>query len=265
MEKIEPLPGERLILVTKPHSLAFWHLNVISGLLICLGVIIRWSYNAISNYQWLKFLNNIPYFGRFNVASLAIYWALIMGFAVIISLVYIKFTPILLFGSIAVIGTVLSEYLKMPLEIHMWLLVFSGLMGFVLTELYRQGHSYYVTNLRLIMQKNFISSDSRQLPYRQISDLSVNQGLLGRVFNFGTVVPVTVSGFGLGEDSANAGLTGGIAGTLRSYGQLGGGLGFSASGGRAVQLPRGRSYHTMYGVSHPAYVAETIARVMLGK
>ncbi|MFH0848735.1 MAG: PH domain-containing protein [archaeon] len=265
MGKIEPFPGERLILMAKPHSLAFWHLNVISGLLVCLGFVVKWLYSAVGNYQWLKFISNIPSLGRYNITQLLIYWTVLVGFAIIIGLVYIRITPLLLFGSIAAVGTILSEYLRMPLDIHMWLLVFSGLMGFVLTELYRQGHSYYITSLRLIMQKSFISNDSRQLSYRQISDISVTQGLLGKIFDFGTVIPVTVSGMGLGQDSSIAGLSSGVAAGVRVPGQLGVGLGFSASGGRAVQLPRGRTYHTLYGVSHPDRVAETVAQIMFRK
>ncbi len=263
MVKIEPFPGEQLVMRLKPHFLSFWHLHVISGLMIGLAFLFKWIYGGLANVQWLKFVSTIPVLSRYNVAYLLVYWGILIGISIIMSMIYVRATPVLVFGLIAFTGTVMSEYLKMPLETHSWLLVFAGLAGFVVTELYRQSHSYYITNSRLIMQKSFISNDSRQLVYGQISDISVVQGPFGRIFNFGTVVPVTVSGLGLGQDSVIAELRSGYSMRSGAANPFGVAVGFSAGGGRAVHLPRGRTYHTLYGISNPNYVAEILARMMV--
>ena len=259
MTRAEPLPGETLIMKLKPHPLAFWHLFAISGLLVFLGYLIGQLYLLTARF---KLRIPIPFLEQYNLSNILIFWGVLLGVAIVIGLVYMRVTSLLLFGAIALAGTVLTEYFKMPLDVHVWLLVICGLMGFCMAEFYRRGHNYYITNLRLIMERNFISYDSRQLTYDKINDLALVQGMLGRVLNYGTVVPVTASGFGLGEDSASAAILSGLGvGTgTRSLGNVG--FGLSATGGRAVQIPRGRTYHTLYGVPRPRQVQEAIARMI---
>jgi len=255
--KAEPLPGEQLVMKLKPHPLAFWHLFAISGLLIVLGYLLRQLYILVAGF---KFRIPVPFLEQYNVANVLILWGILIGVAIIVGLIYVRVTSLLAFGAIALVATILTEYFRMPLEAHFWVLVLSGFMGFSLTESYRRGHNYFITNLRLIMERNFISYDSRQFTYDKINDLALVQGLIGRILDFGTVIPVTASGFGLGEDSASAGIGTGIGTGGRAPLPLG--VGLSASGGRAVQIPRGRTYHTLYGVRRPREVQEAIARMI---
>lgn len=262
MKRTEPLPGEKLILKLKPHPLAFWHLFVISGLMIFLGYFVKQLYLYAAGS---KLRIAIPFLQQYNLANVLVLWCVLIGAAIVIGLIYVRITSVILFGAIALAGTMLTEYFKMPLEVHFWLLVFCGLIGFALTEFYRRGHNYYITTIRLIMEKSFVSYDSRQLTYGKINDLAMVQGLLGRIFNYGTVVPITASGFGLGEDLASAGIGSGIGIGGKLPSPVGLGFGFSASGGRAVQIPRGRTYHNLYGVPRPREVQETVARMIQGQ
>lgn len=255
--KVEPLPGEQLVMKLKPHPLAFWHLFAVSGLLIILGYLLKQLYVLVAGFKLRIF---IPFLQQYNVANILILWGMLIGAAIIVGLIYIRVTSLLAFGSIALVATILTEYFKMPLETHFWVLAISGFIGLSLTELYRRGHNYYITNLRLITERNFISYDSRQLTYDTINDLALVQGLIGRVLNFGTVIPVTASGFGLGEDSASAGI--GVGAGIGGRAPLLPGVGLSASGERAAQIPRGRTYHTLYGVQGPREVQETIAMMI---
>lgn len=259
MNRAEPLSGERLIMKLKPHPLAFWHLYAVSGLLILLGYLIDRIYVIVSG---LRLKVPIPFFQQYNVTNILILWGVLIGAAIIIGLIYIRVTSLLIFGAIALTGTVLTEFFKMSLEVHFWLLALCGLAGFAFAEFYRRGHNYYVTNLRVIMEKSFVTYDSRQFTYDRINDLAIVQGVLGRILNYGTVIPVTASGFGLGEDSASAEIGGGVAIGGRRSMPLGGGLGLSASGGRAVLIPRGRTYHTLYGIPRPREVQHAIAAMM---
>jgi len=255
--KAEPLPGEQLVMKLKPHPLAFWHLFVVSGLLIVLGYLLRQLYVFVAGF---KLRISLPLLQQYNVANILILWGMLIGVAIIVGLIYIRVTSLLAFGAVALVATILTEYFKMPLEIHFWVLVISGFMGLSLTEFYRRGHNYYITNLRLITEKDFVSYDSRQLTYDKINDLALVQGLIGRILNFGTVIPVTASGFGLGKDSASAGIGAGIG--TGSGAPLLPGVGLLASGERAVHIPRGRTYHTLYGDRRPREVQETIAKMI---
>lgn len=262
MTRPEPLLGEKLVMKLKPHPMAFWHLFAVSGILIMLGYLVKQLYAFVVD---IRLRSPIPFLQQYNVANVLILWAVLIGSAIVIGLVYIRVTSVLLFGSIALIGTVLTEYFKMPLEVHFWLLVVCGFVGFVMTEFYRRGHTYYVTTFRLITERSFVSYDSRQLTYDKINDLALVQGLFGRLLNYGTVIPVTASGLGLGEDLASAEIGSGVGTGGRALSPIGFGLALSASGGRAVQIPRGRTYHTLYGVSHPREVQTTIARMIQGQ
>ena len=66
---------------------------------------------------------------------------------------------------------------------------------------------------------------------------------MGQIFGFGTIIPISQSGFGLGSDQAFA--AGGVqlgAKKVKFMGLFG--------GGREVQTPRARSYYELHGV-HP--------------
>ncbi len=77
------------------------------------------------------------------------------------------------------------------------------------------------------------------------------------------MIPVTGSGFGLGEDSASLGIGGAVGVGGKRILPVGGGLSFSASGGRAVLMPRGRTYHTLYGIPRPREVQQAIVMIMM--
>jgi len=246
----------------KPHPLAFWHLYAISLLLVALGYVMERIYALVAGFT-LRL--PLPFLQQYNAVNVLVFWGVLVGAGVIIGLVYLRVTSLLIFSAIALSGTLLTEYFKMPLQVHLWLLVVCGLAGIAFAEFYRRGHNYYITNLRVVMEKSFISYDSRQFTYNRIEDLAIVQGLLGRVLNYGTIVPVTASGFGLGEDSASAGIGAGLGVGGKRLSPVGAGVGFSAGGGRAVLIPRGRTYHTLYGIPRPREVQHAIALIIQGQ
>lgn len=71
-----------------------------------------------------------------------------------------------------------------------------GIIIIVITYFYRGGHKYWVTNKRIVIARTFITRSIREITYDQITDVSLNQGILGRIFNFGTLIPLTASGVG---------------------------------------------------------------------
>jgi hypothetical protein len=111
-----------------------------------------------------------------------------------------------------------------------------------MVELFRRSHQYIISNQRLVFKGGIITKEQRTLRYDKITDINTKQGVLGQIFGFGTIIPISQSGFGLGSDQSFAG--GGVQGAATKKVGLFGFFG----GGREVQTPRTRSYYELHGV-----------------
>ena len=76
--------------------------------------------------------------------------------------------------------------------------------GMVIVDQYRRSFTYYLTDIRIAMHQDFLglSKHERQVRYNHIEDIKLLQSFFGRIFGFGTVVPVTGSGLGTGTEEA---------------------------------------------------------------
>jgi hypothetical protein len=88
-----------------------------------------------------------------------------------------------------------------------------------------------------------VTKRERTLRYDKITDIDAKQGVLGQIFGFGTIIPISQSGFGLGSDKSFA--AGGVQVGTKKVGFLG-----LFGGGKEVQTPRARTYYELHGV-HP--------------
>jgi len=116
-----------------------------------------------------------------------------------------------------------------------------SIIGFLIVEWYRRSHKYIISNLRIVFSGGIITKRERTLRYDKISDINSEQGILGQIFGFGTIIPISQSGFGLGSDQSFA--AGGVKLGEKKVGFLG-----LFGGGREVQTPRARSYYELHGV-----------------
>ena len=120
---------------------------------------------------------------------------------------------------------------------------------------YRRSFTYYLTDIRIAMHYDFlrIGKEDRQVRYNHIEDIKLKQSLFGRIFGFGTVVPVTGSGLGTGTDEVM--MIGAVGGEAKG---LGAGIagGSRRSARRASDDPR----DTLYGVPDPERVRDLIAQ-----
>lgn len=66
-----------------------------------------------------------------------------------------------------------------------------GTIALAIGYFYVRGHKYYVTNQRVIMIKIFVTITYRELDYDDISDITVSQGPIARIFKYGTCQPLT--------------------------------------------------------------------------
>lgn len=49
----------------------------------------------------------------------------------------------------------------------------------------------------IVIRRSLISRIRREILYAKISDVAVEQTFLGRIFGYGDVIPVSISGFGV--------------------------------------------------------------------
>ena len=111
-----------------------------------------------------------------------------------------------------------------------------------MVELFRRSHKYIISNQRIVFKGGVVTKEQRTLRYDKITDINTKQGIIGQIFGFGTIIPISQSGFGLGSDQsfAGGGVQGGATKKVGLFGFFG--------GGREVQTPRTRSYYELHGV-----------------
>ena len=113
-------------------------------------------------------------------------------------------------------------------NISIWIIiaVIGGLMIVpILGYFYTKSHVYIVTNKRFIIYWKFLFISIRETKIEKVTDMVVNQGLWGRVFNFGDLNPITpgqqMSIPVQGQSQANYGIFGLISGSGMGYGGTG--------------------------------------------
>ncbi len=235
MVKKELLKNEQVERILSPHPLSFMKLQTLCIFVIVWGIVVWWL-TEFSEYAGM-FSGNTWY-------PLILWGLVLLLVGVIASLVAIQWTIFFLYLGVflSAIGLIFWQHWQndIPLFIFIYSIAVS-IVGFLIVELYRRSHKYVITNLRIIFKGGIFTKRERTIRYDKIADIDAKQGVLGQIFGFGTIIPVSQSGFGLGSDKTMA--AGGVAvgGTKARL------FGF-AGGGKEVQTPIARSYYELHGV-----------------
>ncbi len=242
------LPGERMESDLRPHPFAWAGYYFIAAWPALLGIALAfvfrtdWWQNADQGawYQVWTWLYG-------NTASAVVYMfvgLLLMGAIIAVAAIrwrtFFAYAFIGLLVTAAVVMTDIVPEMLIPLA-----LVVASFPYLAGMELDRRSHHYILTNLRIVFRGGMFVRHERQLKYEAITDLDGTQGPLARMFDFGTLIPVTQSGFGLGTDKSEANIAVGGGG---SKGGIFGGAAVSAGGGKEVQTGRAKSFHQLTGV-----------------
>jgi hypothetical protein len=257
MEKSRTLKlneDEELVKSLRPHPLAFVDFFVIFLYLLIVSLIF-----VFYRGQILAWLEGISLLGLLKDQLFTLLWGalIVVPFLAVaifkITWRWFFFALILVITGVAIVlfYDVPSYYMQIPS-------IIASIIGLILTEFYRRGHYFYITNQRIISELRFLSYKRRELTYGKINDLALTKGILGRIFNYGTIFPITASGFGLGQDLAAVTAGMGVA----SKKGVGGGV--AVSGGRTVSIPRGRSSYVLFGVRKPDEVYGIISKHIHG-
>jgi membrane protein YdbS with pleckstrin-like domain len=235
MDEDELLKGEKVEKILSPHPLSFMRYQSLSLFLIIWGIVALWLINFS---EWNNiFLQNEWY--------PIIVWGLVLLLAgVVASIIAIRwsifFLYLLIFAGGA--GLMLSQGWSDSSGIFIPVYTVAvSIIGFLFVEAYRRSHKYYISNQRITFKGGIVTKQERTLRYDKVTDINAKQGIIGQIFGFGTIIPISQSGFGLGSDKSFAG--GGVAlgeKKVKLFGLFG--------GGKEVQTPRARSYYELHGV-----------------
>lgn len=237
MKDDELLKNEKIEKVLSPHPLSFMGYQSLCIFLIVLGIVIGWLIN-FSEYKGL-FAGNEWY-------PFMIWGLILLVVGIIASLITIRWSIFILYFLIFLAGLGLiiwQGWLDASGTFLPFYTVAVSIIGFLIVELYRRSHKYIISNLRISFRGGILTKRERTLRYDKISDINAKQNIIGQIFGFGTITPISQSGFGLGVDSSQA--AGGVmVGDKKAkfFGIFG--------GGKEVQTPRARSYYELHGV-HP--------------
>lgn len=252
------LKGEEVYKKLKPHPLSFSKIYLTFLYVSVIGVI-----HILYSEQMISFFANLPVLSIFSQhAPILIWWLMLVIPGIIVALLRISWKWLALFIGIALSLTSLSYLMEISYFEMNLALVGIGVFGIVFSDLYRLSHKFSITNYRIITEVGFIKTEKRTLLYNKINDLVIQKPLLGKFLNFGTIIPVTGSGFGLGEDFSVAGA--GVGAGVEEKGTgVGGLLGFG--GGKTIQNPRAKSPYVLFGVNSPNKVHDKIVEFMHDK
>ena len=250
------IEGEEVLIKTKPHVFAFmgsyilWtYIFIVTSLFM-----LKWEFISsiiIERVSWIKLFPWIS--NMFNPVIIAyILWSLL----IMVPLIAISIRRIMWryvgIGILIVLAPIVTSYiLGIGIEkLYIEPLIMS-FIALIAVEIHRRSHNYIVTNRRIILEyKSPFKHERRDVLYSRLQDIVLEKSALGKLFNFGDIIPITASGIGTGEDSAAVSVGGGIVRGI--------GVGVAISGIRGVKVPRSRSYYILYGVPNPERVYDKI-------
>lgn len=259
------LRDEDILLETRPHPLAMLSLMLFWLFIAALGVGFIVYYQDIGN--WLRAAVRFDFLGPAANNGYTVIWTASILLPLIIMAVFrINFGYVLVLLAL-LIGRVLlwwkgKEWLGLADQpyphVENIMLIAAGAAGIIGVEIFRRGHRYYLTTHRIVARFGTFGTSERSTLYSKIDDLMLQKTLLGSLFNFGTVIPITSSGLGMGQDLA-------IAGAAAGAGKGPVGAGLFAAGGKAKNVPRELSIYVLYRVKRPEEARDLVLEEMTAR
>ena len=247
------LKDEHIERILSPHPLSFMGLQSLWLFILIWGILLWWTTN-FSEYSSL--------FNNWFI-MLGVWWIGVIIAGVIASIVAIRWRIFFVYLSILLLGTGIlwkEGWLYDTNYVETFILIYSACIAaiiFLSVSIYVRSHRYIITDLRIIFKGGVVKKRERTLRYDKITDVDGSQGILGQIFRFGTIIPITQSGFGLGADQTFA------AGGVEIKGKKTGLLGV-VGGGKEVQTPRARSYYELHGVYPYREIRKLIEELIQG-
>ncbi len=259
---VELLKNEKILFRTKPHPVSFWPHYVFFLYYIVVSIIIITNADSIVTWFNQSLLSFLGVTGV-DVVFVAIWWIVLIIPALLVSIIRISWRWLITYVLLAILGTYLMyKYGFSPLDLY-YSTIAIGFIGVSLTDIYRRSHEYILTNIRIIATLGFLGLKTRDVFYSKITDVFMQQDMLGKMFNYGTIIPITPAGIGTGVDAAKVEVGVGGAKKVPAGPTVGGGV--AIEGEKAVMVPRGRSSFVLYGVPNPSQVRKIVLENIVAK
>ncbi len=248
-EEDELLRNETIERVLSPHPLSFVRLQSVCLFLIIWGIIVGWLVN-FSEYH--SILTSNEWF------PILVWGLVLLLFGIVVSLISVEWGVFFFYLGVFISGVILMVTQGWTKDSMLFVPFYSvavSIIGFLVVEVYRRSHKYIITNMRMIFRGGVLTQQERTIRYDKITDIHAKQGVLGRICGFGTIIPISQSGFGLGSDKTLAAAGTALGGKkIKFLGLFG--------GGRDVQVPRSRSYYELHGVYPYRQVKKLIEKLV---
>ena len=251
MKEDDLLKNEKLEKVLSPHPLSFMKYQSLSLFLIIWGVVIGWM---------IYFSDLTGWFASNNWFPIMIWGLVLLVVGVFASLVTIRWSIFFLYLGVFLGGIVLILWQNWFDIVGVFIPFYTvsvSIIGFLIVEGYRRSHKYIISNQRITFKGGIVTKEERTLRYDKISDINSKQGIIGQIFGFGTIIPISQSGFGLGTDTSFA--AGGVALGEKKAKVMG-----IFGGGKEVQTPRARSYYELHGIYPYTEVKKLVEEMVQG-
>lgn len=258
---VQMLPDEDVFQAVHPHMLGMYKLYTIWIYFIFISIFFMTKREAIIGKITTMvpdFANNTVYLGAWALALI------IPSFIIAISRISLRWIIwIFAAGGLGIylkeftdLGVRNSGYFINNIE-NITILIF-GILGVMGTEWYRQSHSYIITNRRIVITAHGLWHSERSLTYSKINDLILDKSVIGSIFGFGTIIPLTASGIGSGSDMAGGGV--GLSTSM-----FGVNLGVGAAGGHSQNVPKESITYTIFNIPAPDEIHSYILDKMTDK
>ncbi len=288
--KLKPLKGERILAEIRPHYMSFYDLYLIWAWTIVLAVVFAVAGEELAALtgnplapltgylDWMtapkdnQLIKKVDFFqpilwefsgitGPINrymtdYAAVGLWLTALVLSAVPITFIRIEFKWGFVMAAVGAVSVLATALAQVEPKYAYYASIILSLGGMYLVDMYRQSHRFLITNRRIVTEAKLITLASNELSYDKINNIVLERDLVGTVFGFGTVIPVTASGLGMGADTAA--LTVGMAGSSGEGATLAGGL----TAARSVQVPRTRSMYALFGVPNPEEIKSLISEQM---
>jgi hypothetical protein len=191
-------------------------------------------------------------FGSVTAGTYGFPWVVVTLFLGVLSLFLAKshrhwltFSAFLLLsiGTIFLLRT--FGTLRSNTDIFLTAVTFStGILAILIADFYRKAYKYYITNFRIAMIRKFLTYNEVYIRYENLVDLDVTVSILGRIFSFGSIIPSTSSGIGMGANYTGRNSINGAVSI------------------KGTDVPRAKPSECFFGVKRPYTVRNEIAEYM---
>ena len=266
MSGLTLLRDEELKMQLRPHMFSFFHLYFIFFLLLVWSYIIYdfFASDTFKDFPLYDIIIKIPFANE--VLAGAIIWSLVLFIVGFLSRYFFMDSGgnsiFLLYSGIAIIGIIVLSYHRWKemgdtMDFGRWFIpgitAAVALLGLFSVDAYRRSFTYYLTNNRIVLQSNFLMNrNERQVRYNHIEDIKMEQGIVGSIFGYGTVLPLTGSGLGTGSDETM--IIAGSGAEIKGLGSIGLAGGSRSSSKRIRHNPN----DCLFGVPSPDKVRDLI-------